>query len=304
MKRPTEQNDAEPVDPSWSTRLAWLAVNLTLGGVPTLLFFAWVEQDAALPAVGRWLGWPWVDPGIASVAGRSLWNVGLFALFGFTHSFLAQVGVQAWLRTVVPASATRSFFLAATGTVLLLMMGLWQPTGEVVWRLPVSPRAEEAIAAATFAVSAVLVLWVVIRLGFWDFLGWSQLFRPAAESARTAGTPALRTTGIYGYVRHPVYTGLLAMFLLGPTLSLDRLTLFLAASAYLAVGIPVEERKLIRLFGDDYVEYRRRVPALLPVGSAGATSVRGSDRPGGSRSRGRRDLPATEGRGGMEPESP
>jgi protein-S-isoprenylcysteine O-methyltransferase Ste14 len=55
------------------------------------------------------------------------------------------------------------------------------------------------------------------------------------------------------------------MFLLGPTLSLDRLTLFAAAAAYLSVGIPVEERKLIRLFGEDYVAYRRRVPALLPI---------------------------------------
>ena len=32
-----------------------------------------------------------------------------------------------------------------------------------------------------------------------------------------------------------------------------------------ADGIPVEERKLVRLFGDAYVEYRRRVPALLPL---------------------------------------
>lgn len=261
---------APPADRlSWPARLAWLAVNLGFGIGPTLLFFAWVEQDAALPAVGRALGWPWLDPGIGSVAGRLLWNVGPFFVFGFLHSFVAQLGVQDRLRAVVPAPAMRSFYLAVSGTALLVMMGLWQPTGVTVWRLPVSGGAEQLLAGVVFGVEAVVVLWLVVRLGFWDFLGWKQLFAPADDSTRTAGTPALRTTGIYGWVRHPVYTGLLAMFLLGPTLSLDRLALFTVALVYLSVGIPVEERKLVRLFGDAYVEYRRHVPALLPIGGRG-----------------------------------
>lgn len=270
MTLATERSEETLDNPTLPTRLAWFAVNLFLGLAPTLLFFAWVEQDAALPAVGRRLGWPWIDPGIASSAGRSLWNVGLFALFGFLHSFFAQVGVQERVRATVPAPAMRSFFLAVTGTALLLMMGLWQPTGIIVWRLPASDGTEAAIAAAVFAVPAAIILRLLVRLGFFEFLGWAQLFGPATASTRTAGTPELRTTGIYGCVRHPVYTGLLAMFLLGPTLSLDRFTLFLAALAYLSVGIPVEERKLIDLFGDAYVEYRRHVPALLPIGLAGA----------------------------------
>lgn len=269
MKPTTERRDDTPDDPSWPTRLAWFAINLTLGLAPTLLFFAWVEQDAALPAVGRRLGWPWVAPEIDSVAGRCLWNAGLFVLFGFAHSFFAQVGVQARVRATVAAPAMRSFFLAVTGTALLLMMGLWQPTGRMIWRLPVPHSAEAALAALIFVVPAAVIMWLLVRLGFWEFLGWAQLFGPAEASARTAGTPALRTTGIYGCVRHPVYTGLLAMFVLGPVLSLDRFTLFLAALAYLSVGIPVEERKLIRLFGDAYVEYRRRVPALLPADTVG-----------------------------------
>src|SRR4051812_46011699 len=94
----TEWSEEALDDPSLPTRLAWFAVNLLVGLAPTLLFFAWVEQDAALPAVGRRLGWPWVDPKIGSVAGRSLWDVGLFAAFGFLHSAFAQVGVQARVR--------------------------------------------------------------------------------------------------------------------------------------------------------------------------------------------------------------
>jgi protein-S-isoprenylcysteine O-methyltransferase Ste14 len=263
--------EKRPEGPSWSTRLAWFGVNLALGVAPTLLFFAWVEQDASLPWVAGRLGWPWVDPGIEGEIGRCLWDAGLFVLFGLVHSSLAQVGVQARIRKVVPASAIRSFFLAATGTALLLMLGLWQSTGRVIWRPPVELPgwAEQAIAEMTFAASAVVILALVARLGFFEFLGWAQLFGPASACERTAGTPELRTSGIYGCVRHPVYTGLLAMFVLGPTLSMDRLILFLASIAYLSVGIPVEERKLIRLFGPAYVDYRRRVPALLPDDGSG-----------------------------------
>jgi protein-S-isoprenylcysteine O-methyltransferase Ste14 len=260
-----ERSDDGPDRLSWPARLAWFAINLTLGLAPTRLSFAWVANDVARPAVGRRLGWPWLDPGIDSAAGRSIWDVGLFALFGFIQSFFAQVGVQERVQAVVPAPAIRTSFLAATSTALLLMMGLWQPTGEVVWRLPVSRTAEAALAAGSFAVPAAVILVLLIQLGFWEFLGWAQLFRPSSASSRTAGSPELRTTGIYGSVRHPVYTGLLAMFLLGPSLSLDRLTLFLAALAYLSVGIPVEDRKLLRLFGPAYREYRRQVPARLPI---------------------------------------
>ncbi len=48
--------------------------------------------------------------------------------------------------------------------------------------------------------------------------------------------------------------------------SLDRVVIFLAMMVYFSFGIPIEEEKLIRIFGQDYVEYRKRVPALFPIG--------------------------------------
>ncbi len=262
---------------SWPARLAWLVLNLAFGVIPALLFFAWVEQDASLDPLGRRLGWPWGDPAMNSLAGRCFWDVGLFFLFGFLHSTLAQVGVQEKIRRVVPAAAIRTLFLMATGTALFLMMSLWQSTGRMIWRPPVElPEwAEAVIRGAIFAVPAVVILGMLVRLGFFEFLGWAQLLGTPPAWERTAGMPELRTGGIYGCVRHPIYTGLLAMFVLGPTLSLDRLTLFLAATAYLWVGIPVEERKLVRLFGESYLDYRRRVPALLPDDGSGLVTALG-----------------------------
>lgn len=52
--------------------------------------------------------------------------------------------------------------------------------------------------------------------------------------------------------------------LLTPMLDLDRLCTAASYFIYLAFAIPVEERKLIAQFGNDYVEYRKRVAAIIP----------------------------------------
>jgi protein-S-isoprenylcysteine O-methyltransferase Ste14 len=76
----------------------------------------------------------------------------------------------------------------------------------------------------------------------------------------------LRTGGALAWVRHPIYSGLILItvgfFLFIPNLP----TLISCCSilVYLPVGIYLEERKLIRAFGEAYVKYRKEVPALVP----------------------------------------
>ena len=47
-------------------------------------------------------------------------------------------------------------------------------------------------------------------------------------------------------------------------MTFDRLVYFLATTALLWIGLRFEERKLVREFGQDYVEYMRRTPMLFP----------------------------------------
>src|SRR5436305_1563526 len=117
------------------SRLAWFTANLFGGVVPTLLFFVWVEQGASLP----WLSAQPSGVGTLSperIAGRVLVNLALFALFGTTHSLLAQVKAQDRLRRLVPAPAMRTAYLCCSGAALFLLMALWRPTGIVLWHGP------------------------------------------------------------------------------------------------------------------------------------------------------------------------
>jgi protein-S-isoprenylcysteine O-methyltransferase Ste14 len=79
--------------------------------------------------------------------------------------------------------------------------------------------------------------------------------------------PVLQTGGLHSYTRHPLYLGTLlfiwSLFLIFPTLS--NLVSCCLVSFYTLVGIHIEERKLIIEFGEQYKDYTRKVPMLLPL---------------------------------------
>lgn len=76
----------------------------------------------------------------------------------------------------------------------------------------------------------------------------------------------LITTGLYAKVRHPLYSGLVLIFLgyflfAGTISSAVHLGCLLL---YLPIGIYFEEKKLVNQFGEAYQKYRDEVPAIIP----------------------------------------
>lgn len=77
----------------------------------------------------------------------------------------------------------------------------------------------------------------------------------------------LITTGFHGRVRHPIYLGHLLM-LTAWTVGSGLLVLYALWAMALIFGvflIRTEDAELERRFGDEFREYKRRVPALLPL---------------------------------------
>lgn len=76
--------------------------------------------------------------------------------------------------------------------------------------------------------------------------------------------PELITSGPYHYVRHPIYTGLIAMWL--GTLLVYPLTMLLGAAiiAYSIFSALREEHDMEQRFPEAYPEYRKRSKMLLP----------------------------------------
>lgn len=245
-------------------RLTWVWINLVFGIVPSLAFFAWVERNSSLPRIGLELGWPWVSLYTWPIAALVAWNFALFLGFGVLHSLLAQRNAQTMLAKLFPKQVIRTFYMVVTGLSLTALMGLWQNTGIILWLLPLPSLALNILSLALFWSFLGIAGYVVRGFDALEFIGLKQLYSSRADLECATTHPRLITSGIYGRVRHPIYTLTALAFVLTPFMTLDRMILIGAMAIYLIWAIPLEERKLITLFGPAYERYRTQVPAVLP----------------------------------------
>lgn len=76
----------------------------------------------------------------------------------------------------------------------------------------------------------------------------------------------LHKGGVLGWVRHPIYSGLILVvigfFLFIP--NLPTLVTCMCILVYLPIGIYLEEKKMIAVFGQSYLDYKKEVPLLVP----------------------------------------
>lgn len=78
---------------------------------------------------------------------------------------------------------------------------------------------------------------------------------------------ALVTSGVYQYLRHPVYTGMLLWALAQPLLIQNWIAgwaMLVIMVILFVVRIPHEERMMIEHFGDEYRAYMSRTGGLIP----------------------------------------
>jgi protein-S-isoprenylcysteine O-methyltransferase Ste14 len=114
-----------------------------------------------------------------------------------------------------------------------------------------------AIGAALTAAGCLVLLASFSRFAL-DGLG---------TPAPPAPTERLVVSGLYRYVRNPMYLALQAI-LIGQVLMLDRPVLLLYAAAVAAMTVAFtrwyEEPALRRRYGEQYEQYRQEVPGWLP----------------------------------------
>ncbi len=179
--------------------------------------------------------------------------------FGAGHSLLALPGARHWLQrragraARLTYNAIASLHIAAVVAVGIALLGDAPP-----YRLP----------AWVFAGQAVLGIigLAVLREGArgYDMARLSGLHQlrygndPGGDDAEP-----LVTGGLHRYVRHPLYSGGIALLWAFAWSPLGLATA-LWGSLYFVLGSWAEERKLIRRYGSAYRHYRRAVPGLLP----------------------------------------
>jgi protein-S-isoprenylcysteine O-methyltransferase Ste14 len=187
-------------------------------------------------------------------------NLLLMSLFAVQHSVMARRQFKAWWTQYVPKPVERSTYVLFASLALILLFWQWRPMPAIVWHVE---EPEMAI-----AITAVSMLGWLIVLSSSYLINHFELFGLQQVTVNLTGQetpePQFRTPLYYKLVRHPIYLGFIVAFWAAPVMSVGHLLFAAVTTAYIFVGILLEERDLVEMFGDDYRRYRQRVSMLVP----------------------------------------
>jgi protein-S-isoprenylcysteine O-methyltransferase Ste14 len=187
-------------------------------------------------------------------------DVLLLAVFAVQHSVMARPAFKRWWTRIVPEPAERSTYVLASSLALLLLFWQWRPIGGAVWQ--VEHPLGQAVLYGLFAAGWLTVLVATFLINHFDLFGLRQVwFHLRGEPYRPLG---FVTPGLYRHVRHPLYVGWLLAFWMTPMMTAAHLLFAVMTTAYILIAIRLEERDLSEVHGDEYAEYRRTVPMLVP----------------------------------------
>jgi protein-S-isoprenylcysteine O-methyltransferase Ste14 len=188
-----------------------------------------------------------------------IWLILSVLAWGMFHSVLASLPVKSFFRRLFGLGVERVYrlgynLLAGLSFLpVLALVGLHPGITmyNVRWPWSALMFAGELLAILALAIG-------ILQSHPFDFLGLCQLMSPGGNGDK------LTTTGLYHYVRHPLYsTGLVILWLV-PRMTVNLFAMNLALTAYIIIGANLEERKLIKELGQEYVDYMANTPMFIP----------------------------------------
>jgi protein-S-isoprenylcysteine O-methyltransferase Ste14 len=185
------------------------------------------------------------------------WLILFIVMWSIVHSLLASLGFKDFLRRLLGDGFMKFyrllynlFAVMSFAPVLYLMVSLPDKT---FYRVP-APWSY--LMRAGQVISLLLLFAAALQTDLLSFVGLRQLFEEEKS--------ILVTSGLYRFVRHPLYTFSLLILWLFPSVTVNTFVIDMALTVYILAGAIFEERKLQREFGQEYTNYKSITPMLIP----------------------------------------
>lgn len=202
-----------------------------------------------------------IDTGaVVSLTEAFIVNLLLMSVFAVQHSVMARRQFKEWWTQYVPKSVERSTYVLFASLALILLFWQWRPMPAAVWQVTNPNVAMVLVGVSLFG--WFLVLLSTFMISHFELFGLHQVITNLA--GRKSTEMRFKTPGLYRLVRHPIYLGFIIAFWSTPAMTVGHLLFAAVTTAYIFVGIFLEERDLVQLFGDDYRRYKERVSMLIP----------------------------------------
>jgi protein-S-isoprenylcysteine O-methyltransferase Ste14 len=191
----------------------------------------------------------------------------LFALYGFIHSVIASEKVKSIFKNTF-GKLIAFYRLAFNIFSLIGLYFIWDlaphPSLQI-YKLP--PPLDYLVLIPQF-IALIGIIWCFKYVCFKEFIGLNQINRYLKnEYSKTEldENYTLRIEGPYKFSRHPIYFFSIVILLFRAEMDLFYLTMFLSFTLYFYIGSYYEEKKMVRMFGDEYTEYQNKVPRIFPI---------------------------------------
>ncbi len=187
-------------------------------------------------------------------------NVILLSIFAVQHSVMARPAFKAWWTKIIPKAAERSTYTLLSSLALILLFYYWQPMGGIIWQ--VEGSIGQAVLYSLFGFGWALVLVSTFLINHFDLFGLRQVYLNFTGQEYTY--LKFSTPGPYKLIRHPLYLGWLFAFWATPTMTIAHLTFAIITTIYILLAIRWEEQDLLTALGEDYANYRKTIPMIIP----------------------------------------
>ena len=187
----------------------------------------------------------------------------LWTLWCLLHSLFIHPPVQSWLYAWISRLAAGTYrlyyILFSLITLIPVVAYTYLQEQTVLFTFSGAWRIVQALLLCYAALMFYLGSHAYDMSFFLGLKQW-QDFR----DGRTQRPIEFHHSGILKYVRHPWYSGGIALLWVASSLTTVSLPVRMLLTGYFILGTILEERRLKKKWGLQYIEYCRKVPMLLP----------------------------------------